>query len=259
MIQSPDTTRDDLIRESWQVYRRFVDQPFLVNPSVPILFFGDSDQYFSSELKVITLGLNPSRIEFPEEDRFKRFSNARGTYPRILEGASYDEYLRALNGYFLKPPNDPYKSWFNAYEHLLTGLDCSYYGNGPNTALHTDICSPLATDPTWGELSPEAQLGLTQCGTPLWHSLVEWLSPNLIVASVARSHLSRISFPRQDAWRVIYTAERTNPYHVELTNLMIGEKIVSLVFGRAAQKPFGTVSNADKHKVGLAIKNHICG
>src|ERR1700674_3514038 len=65
---------NDLIREAWQVYRQFADQPFLVKPSIPILFFGDSNRYFSSELKVITVGLNPSRIEFPEKDRFSRFS-----------------------------------------------------------------------------------------------------------------------------------------------------------------------------------------
>src|SRR5271169_6315979 len=80
---------NDLIREVWEVYRHFEDQPFLVKPSIPILFFGDSDQYFSSELKVITLGLNPSRIEFPEEDRFLRFSSARKVYPHILAGAFY--------------------------------------------------------------------------------------------------------------------------------------------------------------------------
>lgn len=44
---------------------------------MPILFFGDGNEYFSSELKVITLGLNPSRAEFPEEDRFQRFGAAR--------------------------------------------------------------------------------------------------------------------------------------------------------------------------------------
>ena len=44
---------DNLIRESWQIYKQFEGQPFLVKPSIPILFFGDSDQYFSSKLKVL--------------------------------------------------------------------------------------------------------------------------------------------------------------------------------------------------------------
>jgi hypothetical protein len=249
---------DDLIRESWRIHWQLEDRPFVVKPSIPILFFGDSNRYLSSELKVLTLGLNPSRIEFPKEDRFLRFSCARKVYPRILEGACYEEYLQALNGYFLEPPNHPYEPWFNSFEPLLTGLDCSYYGTAPNTALHTDLCSPLATDPTWSKLPSDAQVELFQCGTPLWHSFVECLSPDLIIASLARSHLNRISFPRQNGWKVVHTVERMNPYSVELTKLKIADgKIVRLIFGKAANTPFGTVSNTDKRKIGLAIKGHI--
>jgi hypothetical protein len=89
--------------------------------------------------------------------------------------------------------------------------------------------------------------------------LVEWLSPDLIIASVARSHLRRISFPQQDGWKVVHTVERTNRYDVELTRLKIDGKIACLVFGKAANTPFGTVSNIDKRKIGLAIKNHVYG
>lgn len=250
---------DDLIRESWQVYRQFEDQPFLVKPSVPILFFGDSNQYRSSKLKVITVGLNPSRNEFPDHDRFLRFNNAREVYPRIVEGAFYDKYLQALNGYFQRPPNDPLDEWFNSFERLLKGLDCSYYGNALNTAIHTDLCSPLATNPTWSKLPSETQISLLPHGTLLWHSLAEWLSPDLIIVSVKRSYLGKISFPQQHGWKLIYTVERANPYNVELTKLKMDGKTAALVFGKAAQKPFGTVSDVDKKKIGLAIKNHIYG
>jgi hypothetical protein len=242
------------------MYARFEQQPFLVKPSIPILFFGDSHRYFSSRLKVITLGLNPSKVEFPESDRFLRFESARGIYPRIRERTCHDEYLRALNGYFQKPPNHPYEPWFNSFEPLLRGLDCSYYERAVNTALHTDLCSPLATDPTWSNLPEEAQHRLFECGTPLWHSLVEWLSPDLIVASLARSHLRRISFPQQNVWRVIYTVERTNPYPVELAQFSVGNgSNTSLVFGKAANTPFGTVSNVDKERIGRVLKRHIYG
>src|SRR6266404_7100761 len=133
MIYSPDSKRDELIRKSWEIYTRFEDKCYLVKPkgSIPILFFGDSGKYFSSKVKVITLGLNPSKKEFPD-DEFLRFSSAREIYPRILEGACYDEYLSALNGYF-SPTSHPY-NWFNSYEHVLSGLDCSYYGTVSNTA-----------------------------------------------------------------------------------------------------------------------------
>jgi hypothetical protein len=251
---------NDLVAESWGIYKRFENQPFLVKPSMPILFFGDSDSYFSSRLKVITLGLNPSRVEFPESDKFLRFEAARRVYPRILEGACYDEYLQALNGYFRKPPNHPYEPWFNSFEPLLRGLDCSYYGGAANTALHTDLCSPLATDPTWSNLPDETQRRLFECGTPLWHSLVEWLSPDLIIASLARSHLSRISFAQHDGWRVVYTVRRNNPYVVELAKLKVGNGgTISLVFGKAANTPFGTVSNVEKERIGNALMSHIYG
>jgi hypothetical protein len=251
---------NELIRDAWQVYTQFEGQPFVVRPSIPILFFGNSNQYLSSKLKVITLGLNPSRVEFPHEDSFLRFSGARNMYRGILDGAFYDEYLQALNGYFRRPPNQPYEQWFSSFEHVLEGLDSSYYGNAPNAALHTDLCSPLATDPTWRNLPREVQFRLIQSGNPLWHSLVEWLSPDLIIASVARRHLGRISFPQVDDWRVVYTVERANLYKVEATRLSISDaKDAWLVFGRAAQKPFGTVSDVDKRKIGLALKGHIYG
>jgi hypothetical protein len=36
----------------------------------PILWFGDSVAYSNSDVRVVTVGLNPSRVEFPEGDRF---------------------------------------------------------------------------------------------------------------------------------------------------------------------------------------------
>lgn len=248
---------ETLVAESWKIYTHFENQPFLVKPSIPILFFGDSDRYFASRLKVITLGLNPSRLEFPESDRFLRFESARGVYPRILEGMCYDEYLRALNGYFRQPPNHPYERWFNSFEPLLAGLDCSYYESAANTALHTDLCSPLATDPPWSNLPEDVQRRLFESGTPLWHFLVQWLSPDLIIASLARSHLRRISFPLGE-WRIVHTVERANPYVVELATLNVGKgNRTSLAFGKAANTPFGTVSNVEKEKIGRTLRNHI--
>jgi hypothetical protein len=224
-----------------------------VTPSIPILFFGDTDRYLSSKLKVITVGLNPSRSEFPTEDRFLRFGGARGVYPRILDGAGYDVYLKALNGYFR---NHPY-GWFGCFEDLLVGLGCSYYGQARNVALHTDLCSPLATDPTWKGLPAEVQSRLIQPGGTLWHSLVDWLSPDLIIASVAREHIDRIRFARSSSWTVVHTIARKNPYNVELAKLRIADgRVTNLVFGKAAQKPFGTVSRIDKRKIGEALKNH---
>jgi len=244
-----------LVHETWRAFALFADDPFIVKPSIPILFFGDSRRYFSSPWKVVTLGLNPSGIEFPECDRFFRFPKAQDLNHDVQDRDFVNTYLDTLNGYF---QNRPYKQWFKSFEPLLQGLDSSYYATAAGTALHTDICSPLATDPTWGKLSPDVQLRLIQSGSRLWHDLIEWLSPNLIIASVARSHLNRISFPLAAGWRVIYTVDRKNPYHVELSDLRLPDgKVARLVFGKAANIPFGTVSNEDKRKIGEGLKRHV--
>ena len=54
-------------REAWNLYERAKSQAHVVRPSIPILFFGDSEAYERSERRIITVGLNPSRLEFPEE------------------------------------------------------------------------------------------------------------------------------------------------------------------------------------------------
>jgi hypothetical protein len=245
----------DLIRDSWSIYEEAEGMRCLVRPSVPILFFGDSQSYRESRVKVVTVGLNPSRLEFPDEDRFQRFAAANRVYPSILRGNAYEPYVQALNEYFRQ---DPLKNWFDCYEYLLHGLDCSYYGKAPNTAIHTDICSPLPTDPTWKRLPPEEKSLLIRSGRPLWHSLIKWLSPDVIIVSVAREHVDEIRFPSLGQPELVYTVERKNPYIVKLTNLkMENGRVASLAFGQAAQKPFGTVSNVEKSNIGRAIKKYL--
>lgn len=71
-----------------------------------------------------------------------------------------DGYLASLDAYFRTAP---YTGWFNpSFEPLLRGLGASYYEAAPSVALHTDLCSPLATDPTWSRLDPREQALLEQ-------------------------------------------------------------------------------------------------
>ncbi len=55
---------DALIIDAWNEYYSFQQHDFVVKPSVPILFFGESNRYRQSKLRVITVGLNPSKSEF---------------------------------------------------------------------------------------------------------------------------------------------------------------------------------------------------
>jgi hypothetical protein len=239
-----------LLVASWGVYDRLHDQSFVVRPAIPILFFGDSDRYFASPLKVITVGLNPSGVEFPETDRFLRFPEAR----RIAENSSQRDlahHLSALNSYFRIAP---YKRWFASLEPILKGLGASFYC-GANGALHTDLCSPIATAPTWSRLTKAQESLLKSDGVDLWHSLVEILAPDVIVISVAARHLGQIRFPFLDAEQDVLSIERKNPYRVWSRWLSINAtKSSLLVFGTAANTPFGTVSNVDKSRIGIAIR-----
>lgn len=241
----------ELAAASWELYRDAVNEgtAALVRPSIPILFFGDDEKYISSPLKVITVGLNPSRLEFPRGDPFLRFPAARQIDP---QQPALDAHLEALRAYFRVRP---YNAWFRpAFEPILNGLATSYYdGTAASTALHTDICSPLATDPTWTRLG-KVRAALTTAGLELWHRLIERLAPDVILISVARHHLDKIRFPKLGAWETVHRIERKNPFTVQALRLeVVPQKPTLLVFGRAANLPFGTVSADDKLTIGAAI------
>ncbi len=115
------------------------------------------------------------------------------------------------------------------------------------------VCSPIATDPTWSGLGVERQV-LREEDVRLWHVVVRLLEPDVIVVSLARRHLDEIRFGWNGAWRVIHTVERQNPYLLEARDLIVGpSKYATLVFGRAAQKPFATIGSADKRRAGTAV------
>src|SRR5581483_259655 len=189
-----------LLSRSWGEYDRTRRYKFVVRPAIPILFFGDSERYFRSPLKVITVGLNPSAVEFPDGAPFRRFPAVQ----RPSDRRQIDVYLKALNNYFSE---DPYEPWFGSFEPILNGLNASYCSARRNTALHTDLCSPLATSPTWSELKPEQRLLLQKPGGELWHWLVTVLRPDVIVVSVAAEHLTRIGFRRVANEMIIWTLD----------------------------------------------------
>lgn len=245
----------ELVHDAWDLYDRAESQAHVVRPSIPILFFGDSEAYKHSGRRIVTVGLNPSRVEFPEGEPFRRFPVAASLRGTTRLTGFYDRYLQALNQYFNL---DPYSAWFGTFEPLLAGLRCSFYRGSRDAALHTDLCSPLATDPTWSKLSGAQRAGLEQGGVTLWHRLITYLQPQVILMSVARRHLSKIRFAVLTNWRTIYELERDNPYELQHCLLDIGSGRQShLIFGQAAQKPFGTVSHANKFDIGQRLAERL--
>lgn len=144
---------EPLAQKCNQLYHRTQNTSLpITNPSIPILYFGDYPSYNKSEIKIITVGLNPSHREFPIEDRFLRFRKAEKNSKNCnLTHLEIQRFLDSLNDYY---KDEPYSKWFGCFESMLNGLSASYYDNEyPNRVLHTDICSPLATDITWSKLN----------------------------------------------------------------------------------------------------------
>ena len=245
------------VERAWRAFDHASSLPSRVTSAAPILFFGDLDAYCTSALRVVTVGLNPSLHEFPSRDPFRRFPLDGGSSDREL-----DRYLDAMSAYF---GTDPYSSWFNTFEPLLNGAGSSYYGKrAESTALHTDICSPVATDPTWTELGRPAQAALEEHGGPLWHELLKVLQPQIVAISVARAHLGRIKFERASDWEIVHRFERkgdgsprSRPYELQAQWCAVGDEPSLFVFGQAAQKPFGTLHHKQKLETGeIALRKY---
>lgn len=247
-----------MVESAWAAHRAAIASGMeaVVRPSVPIAWFGDLEAYLDSPLRVITVGLNPSRLEFPITDPFLRFPKARDLTGKSLD-AEREAYVDAMSSYFRE---QPYSAWFRpSFEELLLGMGASFYGTAPSTALHTDLCSPIGTDPTWSGLGPEREV-IREEGVRLWHDLVRTLEPDVIVVSVARRHLDEIRFEWDGGWCVVHAVDRENPYVIEARNLLVAaSKRTTLIFGRAAQKPFATIGSVDKRRAGEAILEHHAG
>jgi len=250
---------ESLVHECFQLYLQ-TRNTFLpiTSPSIPILYFGDYPAYNKSKIKIITVGLNPSHREFPIEDRFLRFRKAEKISKRSnMAHKEIQLFLDSLNDYY---KDEPYSRWFRCFEPILNGLNSSYYDNEyPNRVLHTDICSPLATDITWSKLNPRQRARLSYDGNRIWHSLVEILAPDFILISVAKRHLNKIRFKRTK-WRELmrithdkYGKLKNNPYRISVSKFSINGRTGLFVFGQARQTPFGPISNPQKREIGKTL------
>ena len=240
----------ELAASAWQAFGNGASLSRVKN-AIPILFFGDLRAYSSSKTRVLTVGLNPSSKEFPADCALQRFPLAEGATQ-----CNPDGYLDALSAYF---HTDPYCTWFRGFELMLNGMGASYYKGQPSTALHTDICSPIATEPTWRHLDPEVKKTLEKDGRPLWHSLLVVLRPEVVVFSVASEHLSSFSFEAVTGCNLVHVytktkngLERKQPVKVCAQWFQISDvRSLFLFIKPAAQTPLGRLDDSKKRKTGV--------
>lgn len=267
-----DEKLEVLAKEAWRQFQTHA-APLLVSPSIPILFFGDLRAYQKSKLKVVTVGLNPSNLEFPSKEPFLRFTSfaKRATSPDASEGF-LSTYAVALSRYFAV---EPYKGWFGrnvaegrnaGFEPVLRGLGSSYY-DGPNIALHTDICCPLATKDKWSDLDQTVRDSLCRDGTPLWNDLIEYLDPDVMLMAGGDRYRPAIRFKATSPRETLMTVGITRQFDFELGQYQLppsgkdqlppSGKVCSVVFGRSFSTPYGTVSATEKQDLGRRIKERI--
>lgn len=240
----------ELAEQAWRLHRESADQPWIVTPSAPVLFFGDLSAYQASPLRIATVALNPSRREFPAKSPFSRFPGA--------ESGDIAAYIESLQNYFRVAP---YSDWFDFYERALSGLDASYYGKKRNAVLHTDIASVLPTDPTWSKLDQQVREDITASGIELWHRLIAFLEPQIVLWSTAKLWLNSIRLEPITTWSDLWVchetqggAPRKRPIVVQGRNYrhQNGRRLV-IAFIPAAQKPLARLSHAQKAQAGKII------
>ena len=201
---------NDLIDACW-AHHAWVKENYpaiLPEVEIPILWFGNLKKYFASKRRIVTVGLNPSKAEFQEGKRptkqsawsMHRFRAAKeiANYGSLRENSDMVKYQSALNEYFLGfsgKETTAYRIWFSSWNCILRSLQAGFDPlKNQSTAIHIDFCTPLATNPTWGELPPDTKESIVRNALQLglWKGLVSFLQPHLILTCVSSFYIPQM-------------------------------------------------------------------
>jgi hypothetical protein len=243
-----------LARRAWELYRSSDGLP-VVPGSMPILYFGDLEAYFDSRLRVITVGKNPSYHEFSPGRTLTSFAQGLSQEDREEDMAlGYTRYLQVLSGYF---QGSHYEKWFMNYEKVLTGMSASYYAvdEAGYRAIHTDLCSPLATVDGYSNLSANDRKALERGGVRLWCDLVGFLRPHAVIMSFGSPYLQKFCTVPLHKWPILYERHRESgsSFIVRHTAVRFGDVETKVFFGDADRLPFLGLVDSEKPRVGALI------
>jgi hypothetical protein len=211
---------------------------FIVAGSTPVLSFGNAQT-----ATVATLGLNPSRIEFLDQnDRElvgsdRRLATHRSLGTSDLLNAPLETVVKVLEGCHDYFQRKPYRWWFDQLTPMLTACDASYY-NG--SACHLDLVQ-WATKSTWGSLPSAVRSQLLANDSPflagqLRNPRLRWLLVNGM--SVIRQLLGTLVDPLEEVEPIIGCAHQD-------TRLFVGticERVRVVAWSTNIQSSFGVTN-----------------
>lgn len=181
------------IQDCWKDFQAKKNLSYVCNPSIPILWFGNYDEYLNSKVKIVTIGLNPSSMEFKKNKSSKSYE-IKLRFPaacsidnkKVLSQQDLNTYKKAMNEYF-STKND-YWDWFKYNERIIAALGASYkVPTVANRAIHIDIYSSIATSPTWGKLQKCQKNQQLQNTSYNFNQFLCFLNPDIIVVSANAS------------------------------------------------------------------------
>lgn len=225
--------------------------PSVLKNLIPILWFGDLNKYFNSDIKIVTVALNPSNNEFGNIKKDIAY-NTQYRFPDY--DSTIESLIIAYNNYF-KSDKNPYHSWFKAsFGAILQSFNASHYDLAKNNALHTDIAIPYATDPTWTGLTNLEKLYFEPIGQKIWHNLIEILEPDIILISASGGFQNKILFPKMhEHWEVIIQKEK---YPVLFNQFKVNNKITDVIFQTQGRKPFLNMTKEEKMNIKNTLELH---
>lgn len=242
-----------IMRECLYHYLNFSMESCVVENSIPVLYFGNEAAYTASPIKVITVALNPSDNEFPEQNRTERFAYA---FENTMD-FSDTKYRDTLNDYFTRRPLE----WFrDGFEPVLEGFGSSYFGAPANTVLHTDFCAPIATNPKWSSLGERGKddnweenkrlkARMQSEGSRLWAKLVELLQPDVMFMCLNND--CNIPFARLTETVRVLANQETGPEETvwhSVVRLGSGKEVL-MIEGQTWNVPFGGIKYREKWRL----------
>lgn len=244
----PITNINAIVSNCYYDYHKPGNPACVLRDVVPILWFGDMDAYFASEKKIVTVAVNPSKLEFQDD---KGISSIRYRFPETP--ANYDShnpqhfvaYKNAMDGYF---KNNPYVKWFWHNEKVLRLFDVSYQGmlcsykndSGEaftNTALHIDLKAPAATDPVWGKLHLNDRNAIELIYAKYFDFMWRYLDPDILVVSTSAQNVKEaLGINHGNA--VIHRTSKRGYVDLHVIDSPVSGKRVNIVWGLNRNTPF---------------------